>query len=45
MEKEIRGELSEKMEKRKVKKRNQNFVKGRCIQIKRNKRVQENIER
>jgi len=34
MEKEIRGEWRKEMEIRKVKKRNQNFVKGRCIQIK-----------
>jgi hypothetical protein len=34
MEKEIRGELSKKMGKRKVKKRYQNFVNGRCIKIK-----------
>ncbi len=33
------------MAKRKVKKRNQNFGKERCIQIKSDKRVQEYIER
>jgi hypothetical protein len=34
MKKEIRGEWRKEMEKRKVKRRNQNFVKGRCLQIK-----------